>query len=162
MNLLRAVLPFDDFDFYLCGPPPFMQAIYDGLRGLNIGNDRIHAEAFGPASLTRTYDSTSELPDLPPARQQATEIVFAQSGQKAVWQPEADKTLLELAEDAGLAPEASCRGGSCGTCKTKIRQGSVTYTTRPTASVAPDEALICCARPADTSDDDDATLILEL
>ncbi|WP_310476569.1 pyridoxamine 5'-phosphate oxidase family protein, partial [Sandarakinorhabdus sp.] len=51
MALLRQVLGFDDHDFYLCGPPPFMQALYDGLRDLNIADGRIHAEAFGPASM---------------------------------------------------------------------------------------------------------------
>ncbi len=51
MNLLSTVLPFNDYDFYLCGPAGFMQSAHDGLRGLNIADGRIHAEAFGPASL---------------------------------------------------------------------------------------------------------------
>ena len=162
MNLLRSLLPFDDFDFYLCGPPPFMQAMYDGLRGLNITNNRIHAEAFGPASLQRSLDANDQLPELAPASPKATQVEFAKSGQTAIWQPDADKTLLELAEDAGLAPEASCRGGNCGTCRTKILQGHVTYKTQPSAAVKPDEALICCAVPAASETDDDAPLILEL
>ncbi|HCW68838.1 MAG TPA: FAD-binding oxidoreductase, partial [Thalassospira lucentensis] len=162
MNLLRSLLPFDDFDFYLCGPPPFMQAMYDGLRGLNITNNRIHAEAFGPASLQRSLDANDQLPELAPASSKATQVEFAKSGQTAIWQPDADKTLLELAEDAGLAPEASCRGGNCGTCRTKIAQGRVTYKTQPSAPVKPDEALICCAVPAASETDDDAPLILEL
>ena len=53
---LTEILPFNDYDFYLCGPPPFMQGLYDGLRGLNIADARIHAEAFGPASLHRRPD----------------------------------------------------------------------------------------------------------
>ncbi len=57
MAMLSEALPFNDYDFYLCGPAPFMQDIYDGLRRLNIANARIHAEAFGPASLRRTPDA---------------------------------------------------------------------------------------------------------
>ena len=51
-----GILPFDDYDFYLCGPSGFMQSIHDGLRGLNVADARIHAEAFGPASLLRRAD----------------------------------------------------------------------------------------------------------
>ena len=164
MNLLRSLLPFDDFDFYLCGPPSFMQALYDGLRGLNIANNRIHAEAFGPASLQRTLDADAdaELPELDPASTKEVQINFAQSSRSTIWQPKDAKTLLELAEDAGLAPEASCRGGNCGTCRTKILQGHVTYKTRPSAKTAPDEALICCAVPAATKDNKAEPLILAL
>lgn len=162
MNLLRAVLPFDDFDFHLCGPSPFMQGIYDGLRGLNIADKRIHAEAFGPASLTRNRDTGNALPELPATSSKATKVEFAQSKQSAVWQPDAQKTLLELAEDAGLAPEASCRGGNCGTCRTKIMQGSVTYKNRPSAKVGADEALICCAMPAEAGNDEETPLVLSL
>ena len=30
LDVLRKVLPFGDYDFYLCGPPPFMQALMMG------------------------------------------------------------------------------------------------------------------------------------
>lgn len=162
MNLLRSLLPFDDFDFYLCGPPPFMQAMYDGLRGLNIHDTRIHAEAFGPASLQRSHDSQADLPELAPASMTETKVDFSSSGRSTIWKPDDFKTLLELAEDAGLAPEASCRGGNCGTCRTKILQGNVTYETRPSAKIAPDEALICCAIPAAAEDDRTEPLVLAL
>lgn len=162
INLLRAVLPFDDFEFYLCGPPSFMQAIYNGLRDLNITDKRIHAEAFGPASLDRSPDKVSDLPKLPPPSNQPTEIAFAKSGRSAIWQPETGRSLLELAEDAGLSPEASCRGGSCGTCRTKIVQGRVTYKIRPGATISSEEALICCAVPAAPDVDNKDPLVLAL
>jgi hypothetical protein len=46
LALLKRVLPFDDYDFYLCGPSSFMQETYDGLRRLKIADERIHAESF--------------------------------------------------------------------------------------------------------------------
>ncbi|WP_417813534.1 pyridoxamine 5'-phosphate oxidase family protein [Thalassospira alkalitolerans] len=162
MNLLRSLLPFDDFDFYLCGPPLFMQALYDDLRGLNIPNPRIHAEAFGPASLHRNFEAEADQPKLPATSNTETKVDFSTSGLSSTWKPEDGKTLLELAEDAGLAPEESCRGGNCGTCRTKILQGHVTYKTRPSAKTAPDEALICCAVPAATEDNKAEPLILAL
>ncbi|XUR32170.1 FAD-binding oxidoreductase (plasmid) [Rhizobium leguminosarum bv. trifolii] len=47
MAMLTRFLPFNDYDFYLCGPAQFTQGLYDGLRTFNIADDRIQAEAFG-------------------------------------------------------------------------------------------------------------------
>ncbi len=46
MALVTGCLAFAAYDFYLCGPAAFTQALYDGLRGYNVADDRIHAEAF--------------------------------------------------------------------------------------------------------------------
>lgn len=160
MELLRSTLSFDDYDFLMCGPPPFMQAIYDGLRGLNVSDQRIHAEAFGPASLKRQADVSNATP-LAPAASGSVPVAFATSGKEARWTPEAG-TLLELAEARGLTPEFSCRGGSCGTCKTRIVAGRVTYPEPPAFRVEGAEALICCAVPAASEDGRTGRLVLDL
>jgi ferredoxin-NADP reductase len=147
MALLSAVLPFNDYDFYLCGPPAFMQSVYDGLRGLSIADRRIHAEAFGAASLARADDAAAKSAPSRPAAKSPVPVYFMQSGKEARWEP-GDGTLLELAEARGLAPEFSCRLGNCGSCRTKVLSGAVAYTKVPTADVADDEALICCSVPA--------------
>lgn len=160
MNLLRSVLGFDDFDFLMCGPPPFMQAIYDGLRGLNIADHRIHAEAFGPASLKRQADTASTAP-LPPVATKPIAVAFTSSGKEARWTPNSG-SLLDLAEARGLTPEFSCRGGSCGTCRTKVLAGAVTYAQQPAFEVEDDEALICCAVPAQPVAEEGNRLVLDL
>ena len=147
MKLLKSLLAFDDYDFYLCGPPVFMQSIYDGLRDLRVADDRIHAEAFGPASLQRRLESSSLETDLPLAATNDVSVFFSESGKEARWKPDAG-SLLDLAEQRGLEPEFSCRGGSCGTCRTKVMQGQVTYRNKPAFHTEPDEALLCCAVPA--------------
>ncbi|MRT41503.1 2Fe-2S iron-sulfur cluster binding domain-containing protein [Enterobacteriaceae bacterium RIT702] len=147
MALLSQVLPFNDYDFYLCGPPQFTQALYDGLRAFNIADDRIHAEAFGPSSLQRSRDVVAEEKPLLPVATQSVPVKFMDSLKEARWTPEAG-SLLELAEARGLSPAYSCRAGHCGSCKTKLLQGAVAYSTPPSAQVADDEVLICCARPA--------------
>jgi ferredoxin-NADP reductase/predicted pyridoxine 5'-phosphate oxidase superfamily flavin-nucleotide-binding protein len=146
LALLRAALPFDDYDFYLCGPAPFMQSLYDGLRGLNIADARIHAEAFGPASLQRSAGPDAAAGPAP--AREPVPVTFTRSGKAAHWTPQSG-TLLELAESAGFAPEFSCRGGSCGTCRTRILAGAVAYRKRPEFQVASGEALTCCAVPAE-------------
>ena len=157
--LLRQVLGFDDHDFYLCGPPPFMQSLYDGLRDLNIADSRIHAEAFGPASMRRRVDAVAAPAAKPSAA--PVPVAFAASAKEARWAP-GSGSLLDLAEARGLSPEFSCRGGSCGTCRTRIIAGAVAYETPPSASVGADEALICCAMPADTASGGGDRLILDL
>ena len=149
MALLGRYLAFGDYEFFLCGPPPFTQAIYDGLRDMNIADKRIHAEAFGPASLVRAPDcaTAAAAPVRPPPATDTVPVMFMNSLKEARWTP-GGGTLLELAEARGLEPEFSCREGTCGTCRTKVLKGAVTYIKEPGASVADDEALICCAVPA--------------
>lgn len=151
LALLSGVLPFGDHDFYLCGPEGFMQAIYDALRSANVPDHRIHAEAFGPSSLERRGDTARETA---PAAQPATApvpVLFTASLKEARWKP-GDGTLLELAEARGLKPEFGCRSGSCGSCKVKLASGAVAYPRKPSAQVAIDEVLLCCAVPAEGND----------
>ncbi|MBX9874752.1 MAG: FAD-binding oxidoreductase, partial [Beijerinckiaceae bacterium] len=52
-DVLEKYLGFRLYDFYMCGPPGFMQAVYDALTSHGVADHRIFAEAFGPASLQR-------------------------------------------------------------------------------------------------------------
>lgn len=47
-DLLREWTPYQDADFYFCGPKPFMQSVYSGLQELGVDPSRIHFEFFGP------------------------------------------------------------------------------------------------------------------
>lgn len=147
IDLLKALLPFDDHEFFLCGPPGFMQSLYDGLRDLGVRDTRIQAESFGPASLKRRADAAASTPPpAPPPARRAT-VIFRRSDEAAAWTPE-HGSLLEFAEGKGLSPPFSCRAGHCGSCATRIVAGRVTYS-EPTAwRPAEGEALLCCAVPA--------------
>ena len=161
IELLCRVLPFNDYDFYMCGPGEFMQSIYDGLRNLSVADGRIHAEAFGPSSLKRKQDVA---PGTVPSRAPSTvtvPVIFVKSGKEARWSP-GDGSLLELAESRGLSPEFGCRGGSCGTCRVRIVDGAVAYAVQPDFKVGDSEALICCAVPAAADDSEDNRLYLEV
>nr|WP_298141279.1 pyridoxamine 5'-phosphate oxidase family protein [uncultured Pseudomonas sp.] len=148
--LLKSLLPFDDFDFYLCGPSGFTQSLYDDLRSLNIGDARIHAETFGPSSLRRLADQGSHALVQAPAATSPVPVLFQRSAKEARWTPDSG-SLLQLAESRGLTPEFSCRGGSCGTCATRLLSGQVHYPIPPAESPAADSVLICCAVPASDS-----------
>ncbi|MGJ7551412.1 2Fe-2S iron-sulfur cluster-binding protein [Pseudomonas alloputida] len=151
---IKATLALDDYDFYLCGPASFTQDIYEGLRGVHVPDARIHAETFGPSTLRRHGDDNRPTLQQPPAASEPVPVYFASSAKEARWSP-GSGTLLELAEARGLSPEFSCRGGSCGTCKTKVVSGQVHYPNPPAEMPESGTALICCAVPAQA-------LVLEL
>src|SRR6185369_6163221 len=91
----------------------------------------------------------------------STPVLFMASGKEARWEP-GSGSLLELAEARGLQPEFSCRGGTCGSCRTRILAGAVAYTKTPEFAVGPDEALICCSVPAAPEDGGGDSLQLDL
>ena len=145
---IKANLPLDDYDFYLCGPASFTQDMYDGLRHLNIPDSRLHAEAFGPSTLQRHGDAQRPILVQPPPASTPVPVYFATSAKEARWTPQSG-SLLELAESRGLNPDFSCRGGSCGTCRTRRISGQVHYPKPPAELPEDDMVLICCAVPAE-------------
>ena len=138
---LKAVLPFDDYDFYLCGPPGFMQALYDGLRALNVPDGAIHLESFGPASVRRR-PGTQAGDD----NEESVIVTFSESGKTARWRPQSG-SLLDLAEAAGVPALSGCRAGVCGTCAAPVVAGRVDYVEPPVHEIDPGMALLCVGRP---------------
>jgi ferredoxin-NADP reductase len=103
-------------DFFLCGPPPFMEASRSILMDLSVRPERIKQESFG-ASVPRNAQSNAG------AVESGAPVEFARSG-KTVGVREG-QTLLEAAEEHGVTIPSSCRQGQCGTCKTKLLEGMV-------------------------------------
>ncbi|MFJ2463697.1 pyridoxamine 5'-phosphate oxidase family protein [Pseudomonas sp. NPDC087615] len=155
-NLL-AVEDYDQIDFVLCGPGAFTQGLYDSLRELDVRDAQIHAETFGPSTLKRRADADAITMEQPPAATTSVPVVFERSAKEARWQPDGG-SLLELAESRGLRPEFSCRGGSCGTCKTRLVSGAVNYPQPPADIPEEGQVLICCAVPAQS----EQPLVLDL
>ncbi len=151
-EVLRSVLPLGVYDFYLCGPPPFMQAMYEALLGLGVQKSDINYEFFGPASLltARSDEKTSA----EPAATEPTEmpvgdgplVTFAGSDIRVPWDHQYDN-LLDFAEAHGIAADFSCRVGICNECKCQIQSGEVEYGSEPLDMPEQGELLPCCARP---------------
>lgn len=158
---IKSRLALDDYDFYLCGPPGFTQDIYDGLRTVNVPDHRLHAEAFGPSTLKRHGDAAQPPLMQPPAASVPVPVYFAGSAKEARWTPHSG-SLLELAENRGLSPDFSCRGGSCGSCKTRVLSGQVHYPNPPAELPDSGSVLICCAVPAQLEGDSAQPLVLDL
>lgn len=153
-SLLQSLLPLDDYEFYLCGPPPFMEAEFKNLINLGVREDRISYEFFGPATVLRRAEEVADessqtvqpvvKPTAPPA--DSPQVTFAASDITATWNPEFE-SILEFAESLGLSPEFSCRAGICNTCSCKLSSGEVSYSEEPLDEPEQGNALICCSVP---------------
>jgi ferredoxin-NADP reductase/MOSC domain-containing protein YiiM/predicted pyridoxine 5'-phosphate oxidase superfamily flavin-nucleotide-binding protein len=149
LELLKQLLPFGDYEFYLCGPPPFMKSLYCGLLSLGITESRVHYEFFGPASaLTQEAEPRGQVPERTPREEVsgACEVTFARSGITVAWDSNCE-TILDLAEHHGLTPPYSCRSGICRTCMCALVEGEVDYLEAPLNPPGPGSALICVSRP---------------
>ena len=154
IGMLKSLLPFDDYDFYLCGPQQFMQELYDGLRRLRVPDAQIHLEDFGgPGPLRRQPDAQGAPPIFTPAEpgDAPVTVVFERSARSVSWQPGMG-TLLELAEASGLAPLSGCRGGNCGSCMTALLGGRTGYLAAPGADCPPGHILPCISIPQASAD----------
>lgn len=140
IDLFKRMLPSNDADYYLCGPPPMMESLVSGLLAWGVPQARIHYEAFGPASVK------SAAPAQPVAAGASSiEISFARSEKRCMW--DGRSTLLEIAEANGVRIDSGCRAGNCGTCITAIKQGNVDYPTKPGGAVEAGSCLACVAIP---------------
>jgi hypothetical protein len=140
--LLKKVLEVNNFDFYICGPPPMMESLTRDLGEWGVPEERIHFEAFGPASVKKVAEVTHSAPS-PEAG--AFEIAFTRSNKKIPWS--GSGSLLEFAEANGIRIDSGCRAGSCGTCATAIRDGQVNYLRKPDAEIEKGSCLTCISVP---------------
>ena len=143
VELLRKMLPSNNFQFYLCGPGPFMESLYEDLRSWDVSESQIHFEAFGPASIKKKPAA----PAAPAATTAALcKVHFAKSDKTVEWDGTVP-SLLEAAEAADLNLDSGCRAGSCGSCQLKLISGTVTYPNGPPADLEAGTCLPCIGVP---------------
>jgi ferredoxin-NADP reductase/MOSC domain-containing protein YiiM/ferredoxin len=138
-----------DADFYLCGPPGFLEDFQKGLVAWGVPRPRIHMEVFGPASaLTPGISSVATaLPHRPDGPAGGGPLVtFLRSGLAVAWDTRFG-SLLELAEACAVPVRWSCRSGICHNCEIGLIEGELAYAPEPLDTPAEGNALICCATP---------------
>jgi len=138
--------------FYLCGPPSFLEAVTAGLVAWGVARERIYSEAFGSSpSVTPGVvgGKTKATPHPPPGPAgKGPSISFARAGLVATWSP-AYHSLLEFAEACDVPVRWQCRTGVCHTCESGLLSGDVDYSPEPLDAPAVGNLLICCSRPRD-------------
>jgi hypothetical protein len=144
VGLFKRLLPSNNYEFYICGPPPLMNQMTQELIDWGCPEERIHFEAFGPATVKKLQPVVAAT--APPAAESVIEITFAKSGKKCAWK-EGVGSLLELAEANGVTIDFGCRAGNCGTCLTAIQSGEVSYLVDHGAKPEAGSCLACISVP---------------
>ncbi len=94
---------------YVCGPGGFMDHILTAAAATGWPEEQVHREFFAAAPIDHDGD-------------QAFEVELARSGK--VLQIPADRSVFEVLDDAGIEIETSCEQGICGSCITRVLQGT--------------------------------------
>ncbi|MDG2391326.1 MAG: 2Fe-2S iron-sulfur cluster-binding protein [Planctomycetaceae bacterium] len=136
-----------NYDFYICGPPPMMETLVPALKDWGVPKEKIHTEAFGPATVNRAKKSST------PQKSQADSenkpeitVQFSRSETCVTWDHN-QSSLLDFALDQGIEIDSGCRAGSCGSCEVAVKQGEIEYTVEPSVEVGRGSCLACIACP---------------
>jgi glycine betaine catabolism B len=137
----------------LCGPDPMMAAMRAILVGMGVPDAEVLQEAFiSPANVepTAAVNGVARAEE-PLAEGETPSLIFKRTGKTV--ELASDRTVLEVAEDAGVEIPFECRSGICGQCKTQLISGRVTMDAQD-ALTAADRArgliLACQARATRT------------
>jgi len=110
-RVLDAPQPGDHL--YVCGPAGFITHVQDAAHAAGWRADCIHSESFTPVDPTAADANT------------AFEIVLAESDR--ILHVPADRTVIDVLTEHGLAPPVSCTQGICGTCVTTVLEGQIDH-----------------------------------
>ncbi len=141
VTLMKQLLPSNNFEFYLCGPGPFMNSITEELTAWGVPDSSVFFEAFGPATVKKIAPVVVVEPGAP-----TFQIRFSRSGKISAWKPQLG-SLLDLADELGIKIDSGCRAGNCGSCLVAIKSGSVDYVTEHGAISEEGSCLTCICKP---------------
>jgi ferredoxin-NADP reductase/MOSC domain-containing protein YiiM len=138
-----------DATAYVCGPAAFMADMRQALAAVGVEPARIRTELFGARpsinpGITGQDRRPPHQPDGPAGP--GPLVTFARSGISVAFGT-GRRSVLELAERAGVPSRWSCRSGVCHTCVTPLLAGQVRYAPDPLERPAGGQVLICCAQP---------------
>jgi vanillate O-demethylase ferredoxin subunit len=119
---------------YVCGPAGFIDAVLGHARDMAWPEDRLHREYFAPVAVDTDGDSPFD-------------VVIASTG-RVIHIP-ANQSVLSTLTSAGIDVMASCEQGVCGTCLTRVLDGTPdhrdSYLT-PDEQARGDQFTPCCSR----------------
>jgi len=143
IELLKEILPSNNFEYYLCGSGAFMKSLTDGLEAWGVPDSVVHFEAFGPATVKKKTAAPSPSETVHLAK---INVTFARSNKTVRWEPSAEN-ILEFAKAQGVKIDSGCCAGSCGSCVVAIKSGDVDYLKKPDATPEAGSCFTCVCRP---------------
>lgn len=135
-----AVLASRDADthLYVCGPGGFMEHVLGTARELGWDERNLHREYFAAEPVDHGDDGSFD-------------VQLSSSGQ--VFQVPADRSVVEVLEEAGIVIPVSCEQGICGTCLTRVLDGEPDHRDMfltEAEQMANDQFTPCCSRSKTT------------
>ncbi len=148
LELLSEWVPdYAEREVFTCGPAGYMSAVRALLREGGHDPARYHQESFDISADVAPEPVREEQA----ATQQTFTVKLSRSSRSFTMS--ASETVLSAARKAGVAIPSSCSQGVCGTCKTRLLEGTVDM--KHNGGIREREVqkglrLLCCSRP--TSD----------
>lgn len=125
VDLMKQILPSNNFEYYLCGPGPFMDSLVNGLYEWGVPKKDVYFEAFGPSTVKTGAKEAPKTPE-EATSQLACEVSFAKSSKSGKWKPDLEN-IWNFAAENDVNLEGGCMAGNCGCCQTAIKSGEVEY-----------------------------------
>jgi vanillate O-demethylase ferredoxin subunit len=119
---------------YVCGPKGFMDAVLATARAQGWPEEQLHYEFFSAEPVKSDADARFE-------------VRLASSGRTITIA--ADKTVVQALAEAGVEIPTSCEQGVCGTCLTRVLDGTPDHRDQyltPEEQAANDQFTPCCSR----------------
>ena len=138
---------WEDADFYVCGPGPYMDTVEAALEELGVANGRVHSERFVSA---KDPDRVNDGPQAAVADDVPEKVSMTISGKPYDVPYRKGQTLLEAALAANIEPDYQCEEGYCSCCMVKLIEGEVDMAVNDALSKQDIEKgwiLTCQARP---------------
>jgi vanillate O-demethylase ferredoxin subunit len=126
--------PRDDVHLYVCGPTGFMDWVLGTAHELGWPDTRLHREYFAGVATPSVNDG-------------AFEVQLASSG--AVIRVAPDQSVVAALAEAGVSIAVSCEQGVCGTCLTRVIEGTPDHRDMyltPEEQARSDQFTPCCSR----------------
>ena len=101
--------PQPDTHLYVCGPTGYIDFVINTAKEAGWPSERIHLEYFAAAEVDTSGDASFE-------------VKIASTGE--VFTIPADRPITQVLDDAGVFIPVSCEEGVCGTCLTRVLEGT--------------------------------------
>ncbi|WP_438391930.1 2Fe-2S iron-sulfur cluster-binding protein [Caballeronia sp. DA-9] len=146
LEMLSDRVPdYKDREAFTCGPAPYMHSVREILRVGSHDPTKYHQESFDITAGV-ALDPTL-LPEANAPKNTFT-VKLAKSGK--TFDMDASDTVLSALKKAGVAIASSCSQGVCGTCKSRLLEGSVDMNHNGgirEREIQKGLRLLCCSRP---------------
>lgn len=101
--------PNQDTHIYICGPIRFIDHVLDACKHYGWRHEQLHTEYFSGREVDTSSDGDFE-------------VQIASSG--ATFSIPPDRSVLDVLYENGIDVPASCEQGVCGTCLTRVLEGT--------------------------------------